>query len=158
LVAKNGIYKKVNKGGLANESIFAIILQTFNELTNPTRLINEVCTITDWTRMSSPTSPYLFKEATDENLKIIDDLLKENKYTMFLRKVHSSFPENEIRNIMNTDFKHTYENTYNQATKHNNSSRRSCCLLISSLVIVPLFSFICVTFITSINTKIIMNM
>jgi hypothetical protein len=45
LVAKNDIYRQVNSGGLANESIFAIMLQTFNELSNSSSLINAVNTV-----------------------------------------------------------------------------------------------------------------
>ena len=119
LTVKTNIYTQINMGGLANESIFAIILQTFNELTNTKRLINESSSVSDWTRMSSPTSPYLFKEATDENINIICNLLKENKYTMFLRKVHKNFPDSAIKQIMNTDFGHTYSN---QAKQKNSSS------------------------------------
>jgi hypothetical protein len=103
LAAKNGIYQLVNEGGLANESIFAIMLQTFNELTNSDKLLNNVSTITDWSRMSSPTSPYFFKEATPENINIISNLLKENPNAMFLRKVDRAFPDEAILNIMNTD-------------------------------------------------------
>ena len=106
LVAKNDIYKQVNAGGLANESIFAIMLQTFGQLSNHSgSLINTVNTITDWTRMSSPTSPYLFKNgdnlATDIN--IISNLLKENPYAMFLRKVDRSFPDQAILDLMDRD-------------------------------------------------------
>ena len=118
---KNGIYQQINIGGLANESIFAIILQTFNELQNTMRLINESATISDWTRMASPTSPYLFKEATEENINIICNLLKDNKYTMFLRKVHKSFPDETIIDIMNRDFNHSYDTMHNKATKKHKS-------------------------------------
>ena len=107
LVAKNDIYRQVNSGGLANESIFAIMLQTFNELSNSSSLINAVNTVTDWSRMSSPTSPYLFKEATTENINIITNLLKENPHVMFLRKVDSSFPDQAILDLYgneNIDF------------------------------------------------------
>jgi len=99
LAAKNDIYQIVNAGGLANESIFAIMLQTFNELTNKDTLINAVSTVTDWSRMSSPTSPYLFKEATPENINIISNLLKENPHAMFLRKVDRSFPDQAILDL-----------------------------------------------------------
>jgi hypothetical protein len=99
LVAKNDIYKQVNSGGLANESIFAIMLQTFNELSNPSSLINAVNTVTDWSRMSSPTSPYVFKEATEENINIITNLLKENSNAMFLRKVDREFPDQAILDL-----------------------------------------------------------
>ena len=116
LTIKNDIYQKVNAGGLANESIFAIILQTFDQLGNKDKLLNEQSTITDWTRMSSPTSPYLFKEATDENINIIAKLLKDNPKTMFLRKVDSAFPDqaildlygNEKKKIVRLNYKHIY--------------------------------------------------
>ena len=72
---KKDIFSQVNSGGLANESIFAIILQTFHEITNNQRLINESSSLADWKRMSSPTSPYLFKEATNDNINIITNLL-----------------------------------------------------------------------------------
>jgi hypothetical protein len=99
LAAKNSIYQLVNAGGLANESIFAIMLQTFGELTNKDTLINAVSTVTDWTRMSSPTSPYVFKEATPENINIISNLLKENPHAMFLRKVDREFPDQAILDL-----------------------------------------------------------
>lgn len=100
LTLKTNIYRQINNGGLANESMFAIILKTFGELDNDIRHINDSSTIADWTRMSSPTSPYLFREATDENINIIKNLLKENKYSMFLRKVHWEFPDEKIKEIM----------------------------------------------------------
>ena len=113
LATKNDIYQLVNAGGLANESIFAIMLQTFDELTKPDKLLNAVSTITDWSRMSSPTSPYLFKEASPENINIISNLLKENPHAMFLRKVDRAFPDqpildlygNENINIIDIGFK-----------------------------------------------------
>jgi hypothetical protein len=120
LTLKNNIYQQINTGGLANESIFAIILQTFGELNNHLRLINESSTICDWSNMASPTSPYMFKEGTEENINIICDLLKENKYTLFLRKVHKTFPDSVIKEIMNKDFGHKYELLHNQAKKKHN--------------------------------------
>jgi len=120
MTLKRDVYKQVNSGGLANESIFAIILQTFGELTNPLRMINECSSIADWTRMSSPTSPYNFKEDTKENINIICKLLKENKYTIFLRKVHCNFPDDALKRIMEMDFNHEYELLHNNAKKKNN--------------------------------------
>jgi hypothetical protein len=117
---KNKMYKKINEGGLANESIFAIILQTFKELNNPLRLINDSSTIADWTKMSSPTSPNIFREDSEENKKLIIDLIKENKYAIFLRKVDRSFPDTALKEIMNLDFNHNYELLHNQAKKKNN--------------------------------------
>lgn len=118
---KNNIYQQVNEGGLANESIFAIILQTFKQLNNESVLINQSSTIADWTRMSNPTSPYLFKENSPENTKIIVDLLKEHKYAFFLRKVDKSFPDEVIKDIMyNKQYSHEYNELHNTAKKKHN--------------------------------------
>jgi hypothetical protein len=151
LAAKNGLYKKINDGGLANESIFAIILQTFKELTNPVRMINDSCSVSDWSRMSSPTSPYMFKEGTDENINIIYDLLKEHKYAMFLRKVHRTFPDSVLKDIMNKDFNHKYELLHNQAKKKNNIFTLSNIFKVFLILLVGLY------FITTIPTKVFMN-
>lgn len=151
MTLKTGIYKQINMGGLANESIFAIILQTFNELTNPFRLINTSATLSDWTRMSTPTSPYLFKDDTPENINIITNLLKENKYAMFLRKVHKDFPDSAIKDIMNIDFNHKYEILHNQAKKKHNSSF-FCDNLQHILIFIALIYFI-----TTIHTEAFMN-
>ena len=115
LLYKNDVYQQINSGGLANESMFAVILQTFKELCNPVRMINESSTLSDWTRMSSPTSPYLFKEATEENINIICKLLKDNKYAMFLRKVDKTFPDSILKDIMHKEFNHEYELLHNQS-------------------------------------------
>lgn len=117
---KNNIYQQVNEGGLANESIFAIILQTFNQLNNDKMVINQCSTIADWSRMSNPTSPYLFKENTPENISIITGLLKDNKYAIFLRKVDKVFPDEALRDIMyNKQFDHEYNELHNSAKKLN---------------------------------------
>jgi hypothetical protein len=123
MAAKNNIYRTVNEGGLANESIFAIMLQTFNELTNPNLLVNDVSTITDWSRMSSPTSPFLFKEGNEENINIIKKLLKENKYSIFLRKVDRSFPDQTIYDLMDCDLGHNYDMLHNILKPKKKASR-----------------------------------
>lgn len=120
LTYRTDTFNKINMGGLANESLFAIILQTFGELKNRMRFINESATICDWKCMSTPTSPNVFKDATPENINIISNLLKENKYGMFLRKVDRTFPDYTIKQLMNTDFNHTYELLHNQAKKNTN--------------------------------------
>jgi hypothetical protein len=89
----NHIYKLINQGGLANESIFAIILQTFKQLYNTSTHINQLTTITDWSRMTSSTSPYVFKEPSNLNIYFIQKQLQLNKYAFFLRKVDVSFPD-----------------------------------------------------------------
>jgi len=92
------IYDLICKGEVANESIFAIMLYAQNSL----KLVkNEDATATDWTRMMSSTSPYLFKEGDCKDKKFIDDYLKEKKYTMFLRKVDKSFPDSLLIEYIN---------------------------------------------------------
>ena len=100
MIKKNDIYQKVCKGGLANESIFAIILQTFGELKDHKKTINSCSTITDWSRMSNATSPHLFDENNKENSDFILAELKKNRYAMFLRKVSPSFPDEELIRII----------------------------------------------------------
>jgi hypothetical protein len=82
------IFNTVCKGGLANESIFAIILKNCGRLED---VINKVTHLTDWTRMMSPTSPYLFRGMTAENLRFIQEGLRKNETVMFLRKVAPEF-------------------------------------------------------------------
>lgn len=150
LMCRNDIYQKINNGGLANESMFAIILQTFNELTNSMRMINESATLSDWTRMSSPTSPYLFKEGNEENINIICNLLKENKYAMFLRKVHRDFPDSVIKDIIQRNFNHSYEALHSQAKKKHKNSYLNTFIIIGFILLVSFY-------ITCSFTKICMN-
>jgi hypothetical protein len=110
VAAKNGIYNQINNGGFANESIFAIILQTFKQLNNPLTHINEQTTITDWSRMTNSTSPYLFKQGSKQDIYFIEKQLKENKYALFLRKVDVSFPDETLNNfIYNFNYEHNYD-------------------------------------------------
>uniref|UniRef100_A0A6C0D8K7 Uncharacterized protein n=1 Tax=viral metagenome TaxID=1070528 RepID=A0A6C0D8K7_9ZZZZ len=89
------IYNLICKGDVANESIFAIILYSANQLNNTVK--NEVTHAADWSRMSSATSPHVFKEGDKKDIKFIDDFLKKNKYTMFLRKIDKKFPDSIIK-------------------------------------------------------------
>lgn len=136
LATKQSTYQTVNNGGLANESIFAIIIQTFKQLTNNSKTINESSTISDWSRMTSPTSPYTFKDDSPENMNMIHQLIKENKYAMFLRKVNSTFPTSAIQSIIDTDFGHTYD------TLHNQSSRRTV-KNYTNIMLITLLSIVC---------------
>lgn len=147
MAMKNTIYNIVNAGGLANESLFAIILQTFHEYGNPSRHVNLSATLCDWGRMSSPTSPYYFSfppkdtimggvpnplwktlpsptipptepnenDDATANLRLeadvqrIQELIMEpdNALCMFMRKVHVSFPDEKLKQIM--QFSEEYE-------------------------------------------------
>ena len=100
MIAKYNIFLQVCKGGLANESIFAIMLQTFGELTNEKSLKNERSTLTDWTRISNPTSPHLFEEGSELDIQLIHDELMNNKNIMFLRKVSKEFPDKIINELI----------------------------------------------------------
>jgi len=93
-VIKKDMYNTICNGGLANESLFAIILHTFNQLINVKKSPSHV---TDWDRMSSATSPHIFKEGNKKDIDFIENFLKHNKYAMFLRKIHKDFPD-EILN------------------------------------------------------------
>ena len=137
LTYKTSIYKQINMGGLANESIFAIILQTFGELTNPIKLINESSTICDWNRMSTPTSPYVFNEATSENINIISNLLKENKYAMFLRKVSKNFPDSAIKDIIK------YQEILNKNNQIHKNNKLQYYLFFAIIFITIVFTKFC---------------
>ena len=86
----NNIYKFICNGNIANESIFSIILYSYNKLKNVKSSITHA---TDWSRMTSATSPHIFKEGNDNDITFITNFLNENKYTMFLRKVDIDFPD-----------------------------------------------------------------
>jgi len=106
---KKSVYSLICKGGLANESIFAIMLKTFNRLgddgDNGQNVINAPSTLIDWSRMTSSTSPYVFKYETDiytmqHNIDWIVGEKKKNQYTIFLRKIDSSFPDDELEKMI----------------------------------------------------------
>ena len=85
-------YSLICSGDLANESIFAIMLKCANQLDS---VIKETSTITDWSRMPNPTSPHMFIAGDTDDVLIIERLLIDNPYSIFLRKVSPNFP-NEI--------------------------------------------------------------
>jgi hypothetical protein len=86
----------ISSGGLANESLFAIAMYICNQLQNK-NVICGVTHLTDWSRMASPTSPHLFKEANNRDIKFIDDSLETNKYAAFIRKIAPEFPDDVLR-------------------------------------------------------------
>lgn len=96
-VSTNNKYAKllscVNSGGLANESIFAIMLKIANNMSNT---INEDTHITDWTRMSSSTSPYVFNLYNSTDKKIIETALT-SPFIMFIRKVSPTFSDDTLK-------------------------------------------------------------
>lgn len=111
IVGQNNLYIKINNGGLANESIFAIILQTFNEF-NKNKILNTSSTICDWSRMANPTSPHLFNKFTEVDENIIINLLKINPHALFFRKVNYEFPDEKLNYISKIDLGHKYKINY----------------------------------------------
>lgn len=91
--------KTICDGGLANESLFAIIFNFYKELeeTNKSHIICSISHLADWKRMSSATSPHLFKNADEEDIKFIDTELERNFHAMFIRKVAPEFPDEILR-------------------------------------------------------------
>ena len=87
------IAKIIIDGGVANESYFAIALTYYNKISN---VICSSTHMTDWTRMTSPTSPYLFNEDTEINRTFIENN-KQNKYNIFIRKVSPLFPDHLLK-------------------------------------------------------------
>jgi len=104
---KKEMTKIICSGGLANESLFAIILQCYKELD---KVISAVTHITDWTRMTSATSPHLFKDANEKDIKFIDMELEKNKYSMFIRKISPEFPNEILREYIYQKYKHSDNN------------------------------------------------
>jgi hypothetical protein len=97
------VTKLICSGGLANESLFAIILYGYKQLknnNNKSPVISAVTHITDWSRMASATSPHLFKDANEKDIQFIDSELAKNKYAMFIRKISPEFPNEILRHYI----------------------------------------------------------
>ena len=90
---KQDITKTICNGGIANESLFAIILYCYKQLELKGPVISAITHITDWSRMTSATSPHLFKKGDETDTKFIDSELNKNKYAMFIRKIAPEFPD-----------------------------------------------------------------
>ena len=85
-------YRLICQGDIANESFFAIALCTSPKISND--IINETCNAADWSRMTSPTSPYVFHSPLSENDKRFINMCKYDPYVFFIRKVDN---EDELR-------------------------------------------------------------
>jgi hypothetical protein len=75
------IYNLISKGGLANESIFAIIFQ-YNRILNTNNFINEKTHLMDWSRMPNPNSPHTFIEGSTQDIDFIQKSLEKNPYSI----------------------------------------------------------------------------
>lgn len=97
------ITNTICSGGLANESLFAIIMYIYKQFEtdkkdkNSPHVISSVTHITDWQRTSSSTSPHVFKYADDLDIKFIDKSLKNERYCAFIRKIAHEFPDDTLR-------------------------------------------------------------
>lgn len=93
------LVKTVCNGGLANESIFAIILYMKKRIN---MVINRVTHCADWNRMASKTSPHLFKNANERDKQFIESAFNEREYEcmMFMRKISPEFPDELLRNYI----------------------------------------------------------
>jgi len=92
------ITKTICNGGLANESLFAIIFKFYKELDDKKE--NIICAsshLTDWNRRSSTTSPHIFKQADDMDIQFIKNELERNNYAVFIRKVDPEFPDDILK-------------------------------------------------------------
>jgi len=94
------VTKLICDGGLANESLFAIILYGYKQLDPTGSVLSKVTHITDWNRMTSSTSPHLFKDANKTDLLFLDTELEKNEYCVFVRKIAQEFPDEVIRNYI----------------------------------------------------------
>jgi hypothetical protein len=92
---KANILKLICDGGLANESLFAIVLKLTGRIYN---VYNENSTLANWKNMSSSTSPYVFSMGNSIEINFIEEGLKQHKYAIFLRKVDKKFPDSVLIN------------------------------------------------------------
>lgn len=97
---QKSITKTICSGGLANETFFAVAFKYYKELEDESKIlhIKNVSThIADWNRRSSPTSPHVFKNGDEFDIKFINSELKRNSYHIFIRKVSPEFPDKILK-------------------------------------------------------------
>ena len=99
------VTKTICSGGLANESLFAIILYGYKQLNSG--VVNAVTHLADWSRMASATSPHTFKDANSTDIQFLEDNLQKHKCAMFLRKVSPDFPDQVLKKYI---YEHSREN------------------------------------------------
>lgn len=85
------VFRLVSNGDVANESIFAVALKYMNQLDT---VIKQPSHLMDWSRMMSPTSPYLFQKQNQNDITFIEQNLINNKFCIFIRKIHPDYPDN----------------------------------------------------------------
>lgn len=94
------IAQTICSGGLANETIFAVIFKYYKELNTNSHIICTSTHIADWYRRSSKTSPHVFKYADKDDIEFIDKELKRNLYHIFIRKIAPEFPDDILKHYI----------------------------------------------------------
>jgi hypothetical protein len=84
------------RGGLANETLFAVILHFTKQLNTP-HILNRVTHLADWSRMGSSTSPHCFTDGNKRDIQFIEENLEKNECAMFIRKVSPDFSDELIK-------------------------------------------------------------
>jgi len=93
---QKNLFNSICDGGLANESIFAIILYFYKQLKNNS-LICSPSHAVDWSRMTNSTSPHLFREGCERDLLFIEQTLNRENNIMFIRKISIDFPDDILK-------------------------------------------------------------
>jgi hypothetical protein len=113
---QQNITKTICNGIIANESLFAIIFKIYKELQDiPSTNSHIICSeshISDWKRMSSTTSPHIFKDANEEDIKFLEQ--KRVFSVMFIRKIAPEFPDEILRHYI---YEHNKEKDNNLVLK-----------------------------------------
>jgi len=105
---KQEIVNLINSGGLANETLFAVIFYMYKEIgdhgeNDVNKKDGVICMrshLADWARSSSSTSPHVFKNGDKKDIAYIEKNLNENPYAMFIRKVAPEFPDKVMRHYI----------------------------------------------------------
>jgi len=104
ITTQKTITETICNGGLANETLFAVIFKFYKELEDCSKNYSHIfCVsshIADWNRRSSTTSPHVFKDANEADIKFLDDELERNFYACFIRKVATEFPDEILRHYI----------------------------------------------------------
>jgi Core-2/I-Branching enzyme len=115
---QNQNFDLICRGGLANESIFAMIFHYYKRMP---QINNGITHLTDWSRMASATSPHLFKEGNQQDLEFISEQLEQQPFAMFLRKVSAKFPDDILMKFIGP--LDTNEDDSNSISNSNSNDR-----------------------------------
>lgn len=99
----------IHNGNVANESFFAIAFKFYNCLNYSNDIMNIDTHLSDWSKMTSATSPNIFNTYNEENKNKINDLINNNEMAMFLRKIGKDFPDTSIITIWDLNNKNKIE-------------------------------------------------